>query len=196
MPASTKAELRDAIKRESRIKTGSTLDPLVDSIVRDILTDYCNLARYHELLKEGEVIPLVKGQQSYALPVDFGNMSVVRYGRGTSPSAFRVVDPQPESVAQSFSGGLPRFYRLVSGSRISFWPYTNIEVQDQLVIDYYIDPNSVFALETDVFPIPRLESAVKKDAIARIQRFHSDMPGAQMTDVDGRASFNAADGAS
>lgn len=199
---STKAELREKIKRESRIKTGATLDALVDDIVADILTDYCNLARYYELLKEGDeaaAITLVDHQQGYELPDDFNHLAAVRYARGpvsaTVPGVYHVIIEQTDQIAQTYRGGYPRFYRLVAGNKISFWPYYDISLNDSLLIDYYIDPNSIYVDDADEFPVKRLEGAVKKDAIARIQRFHSDGQGAQMTNADSAASYNAARGA-
>lgn len=192
---STKLQLREAIKREGRIKAGANLDALVDDIVADILRDYCNLTRQWELLKEGVVIPLVAGQQSYSLPADFMNMGVLRYGRGPNPSGYRVIDLQTENVSQTSTHGWPRFYRMIRGPKISFWPYANIVVADVLLLDYYIDPASIYVADGDEFPVAALESAVKKDAIARVQRFHSSLPEAQMTDRDSAASFNASNAA-
>lgn len=191
---STKTQLREAIKREARIKSGANLNTLVDDIVADIMRDYCNLARYYELLKEEVAIVLVAHQQSYSLPADFHHIAMLKYGRGPIPHPYRVIEPQPESVRQTSRSGYPRFYRLVSQSKISFWPYYEIAVADELLLDYYVDPASLYLLDADPFPVPRLESAVKKDAIARIQRFSAATAEAQLTDADSRGSFNAADG--
>lgn len=195
MPASTKAQLRAAIKREARVLTNANLDALIDEIVADILRDYCNLTRQWELLKEGVAITLVDGQQSYDLPADFNNLGVLRYGRGPAPHKYRVIELQPESVSQTFGRGYPRFYRLVSGRKISFWPYDAVLATDELLLDYYIDPLSIYVDEGDLFPVEALESAVKKDAISRVQRFHASTQEAQMTDADGQASFNASNAA-
>ena len=195
----TKLELRTAIKQEARIQSAANLDTLVDGIVADLLTDYCNKARFYELLKEGVPITLVAAQQSYALPVDYQNLDQVRYGVGPLPQNFRVVDMQPPTVKQTYSitgSGWPRFYRLTSGPKISFYPYGAILATDVLTIDYFILPMSIYTTDSSPFPVPRLESAVKKDAIARIQRFHSANQEAQMTDADGNASFVAGQGAS
>lgn len=193
---STKLQLRSAIKREARIKTATNLDTMIDDIVTDIMRDYCNKTRYWELLSEGVVIALVGAQQAYALPADYQNMSTVRYGRGPNPTTFRAVSPQPETVKQTWSGGFPRFYRLVRGPKISFWPFADIVVADQLKIDYYIDPASVYILDSDAFPVPRLESAVKKDAIARVQRFYAANTDSEMTDKDSAESYIAGESAS
>lgn len=192
----TKAQLRTAIKREARVKSATNLDGLIDDIIADILRDYCNKSRYWETLIEGATITLIAAQQSYSLPEGFINLAAVRYGRGPSPTAFRTIHSQPESVNQTYDGGYPKYYRLVAGPKISFWPFGVIIPADQLIIDYYVDPNTLFTEESDEFPIPRLESAVKKDAIARVQRFSSSLPEAQMTDADANASFIAGESAS
>lgn len=188
---STKVQLREDIKRESRIKSGVNLDSLVDKIVIEIMDDYGNLARYGELLQVGTVITLVAAQQAYSLPANFQNLAVVRYGRGPNPTTFRNVLVQTPTVAQTWSGGIPKFYRIVAGSKISLWPYADVVVVDQLLIDYYIKPSSLFVLDGDEFPVPRLQSAVKKAAISRMQRFYSAAAESQLTDADADASFIA-----
>lgn len=193
---STKLQLRSAIKREARVKNATNLDALIDDIVADIMRDYCNKTRYYELLVEGAAITLVTAQQAYSLPADYQNLAVVRYGRGPNPTIFREVTMQAVTVKQTWSSGYPRFYRLIRGPKISFWPFDNIVVADQLKIDYYIDPASIYVVDGDAFPVPRLESAVKKDAIARVQRFYAANTEVQMTDRDSAGSYTASESAS
>lgn len=192
---STKAQLRDAIKRESRIITNANLDTLVDDIVADIMRDFCNLARYHELLLEYVPITLVTGQQVYAFPNDYQNLAVVRYGVGSAPTSFKELILQTDAVKRTFSQGYPLFYKLTKAG-ISLFPFGRIVDTDTCSIDYYQDPATLYTLDSSPFPIPRLESAVKKSAIARVQRFHSADNEATMTKGDGNTSFVAADGAS
>lgn len=193
---STKAQLRATIKRESRILANANLDQLVDDIVADIMRDYCNLARYHELLLERVPITLVDGQQAYALPADYQNLAVVRYGVGPStPAGYKELKEQTPTIRQTYSQGTPLFYRLVA-TGISLFPFGRVLATDTLSIDYYVDPASLYTDEGSPFPIPRLEGAVKKAAIARIQRFHSSDTEAQMTSGDSGGSFNASNAAS
>lgn len=192
---STKLQLRTAIKREARIKSATNLDQLVDDIVADLMRDYCNKGRYYELLQENVAITLIAAQQAYSLPADYQNLEVVRYGVGPNPTAFRILDPQPMSVKQTWSCGYPSFYRLV-GTKLSLFPYSAIAIQDQLLIDYYVDPASLYTSDGAEFPVSRLESAIKKDAIARVQRFHAADQDAQLTDADSHASYIAAQSAS
>lgn len=196
----TLAELREACKREARIKSSTNLDDLVDQIIIEILRDYTNKARYGELLTIDSPITLVDAQATYALPADYQNLSDVRFARGpisaNHPGAFRGLLIQSEGINRVFRDGFPKYYRLVAGPNISLWPYGTILSTDALRIDYYIDPISVFEDDADEFPVPRLESAVKKDTIARLQRFYADTQGSQMTDADGRASYVAGRGGS
>lgn len=191
----TKAQLRTAIKREARILANSDLDTLVDDIVVDILRDLCNLARYHELFVEGAVVTLVAAQQEYSLPNDYQHMGILRFGRGPNPTTFRDLKLQTGAVKQTWNVGYPLFYRLIRGNKISIYPYINLLTTDQLLLDYYIDPLSIFDAEDDDFPVPRLEGAVKKQAIARVQRFSSSLPEAQASTQDASGSINAANAA-
>lgn len=192
----TKAQLRTAIKREARINASANLDSMIDDIIRDVLTDACNKERYYELLKEGVAIVLVASQQSYDLPADFMHLESVRFARGpislpNIPGVWRAIVAQPSSVRQTYSGGFPRYFRLV-GNKISFFPYGHLLAVDALSLDYYSNPMIIFADDDDPFPIPRLESMVKKEVISRVQRFHSALPEAQLTGTDAADSFRAA----
>lgn len=193
---STKADLRTLIKREARIKTGTDLDILIDSIMLEILYDYCNLTRFNELLVPGAVITLVDGQAAYDLPEDCQNVAELHFSQTSTSSTFLSLPVEPASIRHTYAGGFPRFYRRITGRQISLWPYTSILSTNVLLIDYYLDPRTIFVDDDDDFPIPRLEAAVKKDTIARIQRFHSSLPEAKMMDADGAASFNASQGSS
>lgn len=191
---STLATLRTLIKQEARIKTGTNLDDMVNAIIAEVLIDYCNLQRFYELFKENVAITLVTGQQEYSLPSDFQNLSALRYAVGTTPCIFQQLKLQQPIIKQTFAQGLPLYYRMISGPGISLWPYNCIQATDTLLLDYYINPTSIFSSDGDNFPIPRLESAVKKDVIARIQRFSSALPEAQMTVSDGQQSYTSATG--
>lgn len=188
---STKAQLRDVIKREARIKSAANLDTLVDDIVADIMRDHCNKIQYAELLKTDVVVTLVNSQQNYDLPTDFQNFDQLRYGRTSTPSIYRVLKPFNPNVKRSYAQGYPFFYRRV-GSQILLWPYQAIMDTDQLLLDYYVHPASLYTTEDSVFPVDRLESVVKKEAIARLQRFMSDDQGATITKSDSNNSFVAA----
>jgi len=192
----TKAQLRTAIKLEARIKSSTNLDTMVDNIVEDILTDLCNKARYHELLQENEALTLVDAQGAYALPADYQNLEIVRYGIGPDATVFSQLLLKTDVVQQRSSRGRPRFYKFVAGPKISVFPYDDLLATDSLLIDYYVTPMSLYTTEGSAFPVPRLESAVKKSAIARVQRFSAATTESQMSERDGDSSFVAGQGAS
>lgn len=190
---STKAELRDLVLRESRIKNSTTqMNDLVDRIIEEILTDYCNKSRYQELLQIDVSITLVAATGTYSLPADVQNLVGVRYGRGPNATYFQDVLPKPETVHRSRNVGWPRYF-ILAGNNLMVFPYGDVLDTDTMNISYYANPVSLFNDDTDEFPIPKLESAVKKDAIARVQRFHSSNQDAQLTDADSQASFIAAE---
>lgn len=192
----TKAQLRTAIKREARVSANTNLDSLIDSIVEDILRDYCNKSRYSEVLLKDVPITLVASTSNYALPVGFQNLKSVRFGIGPTALRYYPLREATENVSRFSNYGYPMYFERIAGPGIFIYPGDSIRTTDTLQIDYYADPVSLYSLETDVFPIPRLESAVKKDAIARVQRFHSANNDSQLTDGDSKGSFIAAESAS
>lgn len=191
----TRLQLITAIKQEARIKSGTNLDGYVGTVMDEILTDHCNKTRYSELLKLDEPITLVAGQQSYDLPTDYQNFSAFRYGQSATPSAFRVLPPIPATVKKTSSRGLPMYHQIVQGRKVSLWPYADVQAIDTLLVDYYVDPLSVFSADGDEFPVAKLQSTVKKETIARVQRFHASLPEAQAMAQDAQSSFNATQGA-
>ncbi len=186
---STKAQLRTQIKQEARIKTGTNLDTLVDAIVADILRDLGNSTRHPELLIIDEELTAVDATATYALPADFQNLLAVRYGIGPNATYFRTLTEQLQRVNQSNAIGYPKWYRITSGLSLTFFPYENILATDSIFIDYYCDPNGLYILESAPFPVPRLESTVKKKAIARLQRFHASNQESQLMRQDAQDSF-------
>lgn len=192
----TKAQLRDQIKQESRIKSGINLDPMVDVIVEEVMRDHCNKARYHELLVVNGVIAIVDGQQDYSLPANYQNLKDLRYGRGTSASVFRVLKEKPALIRKTSARGLPLYYEFIAGNKVSLWPYLDVLAVDSLIIDYYSDPVAFYIAEDDTFPVARLQSVVKKEVIARVQRYHSSVNEAQLMQQDAASSFTAAQSSS
>lgn len=192
----TKAQLRTAIKREARINSSTNLDPLVDDIVADLMTDFCNKTRYHELLLENVPIVLIAATGAHSLPANFQNLACVRYGVGPSAQTFHELHKQTDVIHRQSISGYPKFYRFVAGSKISMFPFDRVLATDSLLIDYYVDPATLYTAENSPFPVPRLETAVKKAAIARVQRFSASTTESQMTERDGDSSFIAGEGGS
>ena len=286
---STKAQLRTAIKREARINSSTNLDSMVDDIVADLMRDFCNKTRYHELLvmdfdisttlvttatwnntgvgSVGLVTLTVPGQYwnstrdgqtvrfagivtggydslgtyllkvisstaanvtingvtpvainppttssglvtitgtagtagLYTLPTDFQNLSELRYatastGQDLNSLYYRTLIAKTDVVKRFSVVGYPMFYRLIAASKVNIFPSSLITSTDFLKLDYYIDPATLYTTDASEFPIPRLEGAVKKAAIARVQRFSGAIAETQLTDKDADASFTASEG--
>lgn len=194
----TRAQLRTAIKTESRIFKSTDLDGFVDSVVDDILTDACNKVRYFELFVPDVTIILVDATGQYSLPTDFQNIKELRYGVGplplnaTTPNKFATLQIPNDNVRRTYTQGVPFFYFLSGANKVNVFPFRDLKSTDTLLVSYYKDPLSVFAVDGDVFPIPRILPMVKKMAIARVQRFHNADQPATMTQQDSNNSFVSA----
>lgn len=197
----TRANLILAIKRESRVKNSTDLDTMISEILDDITVDYCNRSQCYELRLVDQPVTLIAGVGQYTLPVDFASIGLVRYSPQTLPNnlpylyAWRELTPMTDVTKRTFTGGLPLNYFL-SGNKINLFPYAGVLVTDSLFLDYFIKPLSIFTLDADEFPVPRLEATVKKEVIMRIDKFHADLQGAQMDSQDAKSSFGASEAVS
>lgn len=191
----TRLQLITAIKREARIKNSTNLDTMVGEILNDVLVDYCNKTFYWELMKTDTAITAIAATGQYSLPADFQNLKQVRYGVGASPVTMRQLLPQYDTIRRTSTYGLPMYFYLSSGSKLNVFPYSTIAVGDTILIDYYINPTTNFTADGDNFPVPRIEAAVKKEVIARLERFHNDNQGDQSTRSDATQSFVASQSA-
>lgn len=188
----TKAQFRERVKLEGRVKTSTNLDGLIDSLAMEILTDYTNKARYPELLVTDAELTLVDEQSIYALPDDYQTMAELRYGVGPTPVSFYKLDERGSYNSRRSYHGYPRFY-FRSSEGIHLQPYLQIRTTDQLFLSYYRLPTAIWTEETDPFPVPRLETTILKEVISRIQRFHGSMPEAGAMAADAQNSFIAAE---
>jgi hypothetical protein len=187
----TKSELREIIKEEARIPASTTLDSLIDSIVLDVLDDYCLKSRYQELLVLDSTIVPVSGQAAYSLPVDYQNIDKLRYAPNGSTIYWEVKAPNPNFRRRN-NVGYPNWY-VLAADQITLYPSRLILTTDSIKLDYYKSPIGLFQLSTDPFPVPRIESAVRADALARISRFHQDPQSEASFNQGGAKSFIAAE---
>lgn len=189
----TLAELRSVIKTEARVKTGTNLDAFITDVIQELLRDYGNRARYREMLAIDEPITLVDEQAQYALPADFQHLHNVRYSiEGT---VFRPLYPFNEGQLRINEAGHPRYFELFEGG-IMFYPAREIRASNTLYLSYYRDPAAVYTTEDAVFPIPRLEPAVKKATIARVVRYMQQLPESDRVATDAERSVVSAQGGS
>lgn len=188
----TKVQFRERVKLEARVKTGTNLDSLIDSLATEIMDDYSMKSRYPELLEIDTEITLVDEQSTYALPDDYQNLLEIRYGIGPTPINYSTLKERGTYINRRHSEGYPRHY-LISSAGISVFPYMELRDTDSLLISYYKKPSSLFVDDADEFPLPRIENAILKEVLSRIQRFHGSMPEAQMMKQDAQASFIASE---
>ncbi len=188
---STRTQLIAAIKREARISNSTNLDPMVDDILNDVTRDYCNRAFNFELLQTNQAITPIAATGSYALPAGFFGLKEIRYGIGAVPTSMRQLKLRTPVVRRMGNTGYPFFYYLSAGPNLNIFPYSAIVSTDTLQIDYYVDPITLFTSGSANFPVPRLEAAVKKEVIMRLDKFHAEDQEAQMGSQDAASSFNA-----
>ena len=191
----TRTQLIDAIKREARVKNSTDLDTMIGEILDGILSDYCLKADYYEMLKTDITVTTIAATGQYALPADFQKIKEIRFAIGSSPVNWLQLLPRTDTVRRTYSAGRPYFYFMSTGNKINIFPYDGILTTDQLKIDYYILPSSVFSTSGHEFPIARIQEAVKKETVARIERYHNDNQGDQLTSQDATTSFVAAQSA-
>lgn len=178
MPTSvtpTLAALRILIKKEGRVEGSDNLDTFIDGVVNELLCDYAQKNRYFELLVTNEVIPTLLNTGTYDLPDDFMAMRLVRYKQGSSNYIY-TLNPRPEYI-ETPRGSRPKWYEVV-GSSISIFASDDIPVNDSLLIDYYKFPQTL--VSASVFPIPKLVTPVKLEAIRRVLIFNSKLQEAQI----------------
>lgn len=186
----TKAEFRERVKIEGRVKSATNLDGYIDSLVREILDDYANKTRYSELLVLDEPVTLVDEQATYPLPADYQNIFELRFGVGPDSQVHHNLSLLNGNVHRRSSHGYPRHY-LLSSVGITLHPYREISTDDTLLLSYYRKPSSLFQDDADEFPVSRIENAVLKEVLSRIQRYHNSLSEAQLMKGDAQQSFVA-----
>lgn len=201
----TRAQLREYIKTEARVKVSTNLDDYINGLMLEILRDYCNKSRYYELYVVDVNVTLVAQTGVIALPSNFNvlDKTAIRYTIGPatpSPnsSRFRTLYEKTDVVRRTSNNGYPLYFQLVSAGTppspgLLIFPFNNIQATDQLVVSYWQDPVAIFNNDADNFPIPRLMSTIKKAAISRVQRYSQSLEEAQVMDQDATGSFTAAE---
>jgi len=185
---STKAQLRAAIKLEARVKVASNLDTMIDTLMAEILTDYGNRALYREVLTLNSPLTLVDAQADYALPANFQHLSQARFSvQGTT---FYPVIEFNQGQNRISTVGFPRYYAL-SAAGITLFPSSLIVTSNTFFLDYYRDPASLFVADGDNFPIPRLESTIKKAVMARLVKYMQNFKELPSAKADESDSFTA-----
>jgi hypothetical protein len=187
-----KSDFRDAVKLESRIAVSDDLDTLIDNVVADILTDIGNKARFHEVYFPDSPIALTDAIGTYNLPAGYQNLNVLdvrfRVGPGVTDS-YRVLKEMTPVIMRTANRGLPFYFFLSSGLQINLFPFESILATHTFFVSFYKNPSDLFLIDSDPFPIPRLEGTVKKEAIARVARYHEALQLGQVMSQDASSSL-------
>lgn len=182
MPTSvtpTLVELRDLIKKESRVSGADNLDSFIDALINELLCDFAQKNRYFELLTMNEVVLTVLNTGTYDLPDDFVAMRLVRYKQTNSNYTF-TLNKRPEYI-ETARGRRPRWYD-ISGNFITVFPNDDVPAGDSLLLDYYKFPQTLVG--NSVFPIPKLVAPVKLEAIRRTLIYNQQLQEAQILKGD------------
>lgn len=177
--APTLLQLRDLVKKEARVDGADNLDPWIDALINELLCNYAANNRYFELLTINSAIPTLLNTGTYALPTDFVAMRLVRY-REQNNGYTRTLNPRSQYI-ETANGQRPRWYD-IAGNSIIIFNSDVVPAGDSLLIDYYKYPQTLVA--ASVFPIPKLVTPVKLEAIRRTLIYNQQLQAAQILKGD------------
>jgi len=184
MPTSvtpTLVELRELVKIEARIKGSDNLDTWIDALINELLCNYAANNRYFELLRTNVPIPTTLNNGAYSLPQDFIALRLLRYKQNGTGYTY-TINPRSTYI-ETARGRRPRWYDVV-GETISIFPFDDVPVNDTLLLDYWSYPQTLTA--TSTFPIPKLVTPVKLEAIRRALIYNQQLQEAQILKGDAK----------
>lgn len=182
MPTSVKptlTELRDLIKIEARVKGSDNLDPWIDALVNELLCNYAQNNRYFEFLQTNQPVTTTLNNGLYPLPDDFIAMRLVRY-KQTPRGYTYTLNPRPQYI-ETARGMRPKWYDVV-GTNIDIFPADDVPANDTLLLDYWSFPQTLTG--PDVFPVPKLVTPVKLEAVRRTMLYNNNLQAAQLLKQD------------
>ena len=171
--APTLAQLRELIKKEARVKGSDNLDTFIDGLVNELLCNFAAKNRPFEFLITNFPVTTTLNNGTYVLPDDFAMMRMIRYKQ--NPTGYIYTLHKRPDFIETARGRRPRYYDLAGNSVILF-PDEDIPANDLLLVDYYAYPQTL--TNASVFPIPRLVTPVKLEAIRRVLIFNQDLQAA------------------
>ena len=175
----TLSQLRELVKIEARVKGANNLDTWIDTLINELLANYCANNRYFEFLTLNEAIYTTLNNGQYDLPDNFLAMRLVRY-KEQNTNYIRVLNHRPEYI-ETAHGRRPRWYD-VAGNSIVIFNADDVPANDTLLIDYYRYPQVL--APPDAFPIPKLVTPVKLEAIRRTLIYNQQLQEAAMIKTD------------
>jgi len=182
MPTSvtpTLASLRNLVKIEARVSGAGNLDTWINALINELLCNYAANNRYFELLSINVIVPTVLNTGAYPLPADFVALRLIRYQeQGTG--YIRTLNPRPQFI-ETARGRRPRWYD-VAGDQLVIFNSDDVPANDSLLLDYYRYPATL--TDADVFPIPKLVTPVKLEAVRRTLIYNQQLQAAQILKTD------------
>lgn len=170
----TKTQLRDSIKREARQQSTNDLDTMIYEIIDDVVSDVFSKERCYELRVIGAGTAMTNATATISLPNDFQHVDEVRFSTDNGVTAPRLFPKNDNS--QNTQVGTPKWWQIV-GSALYVFPYSGVTTSHKIYLDYFKVPT--FAADSDVFPVFRLQSAVKKEVIQRLLEYINSMDRAK-----------------
>lgn len=180
----TKTQLRAAIKREARIASTTDLDDMIYEIIDDVVADTFYKERCYELRVIGTGTAMANATATIALPADFQHVDEVRVSTDSGVT-FTHLEPKNDFVYNKLTG-TPLFWQIV-GVTLYCFPYSLVTTSYKIYLDYFKTPT--FAVDADVFPVFRLQAAVKKEVIARLLEYHNNIEQAKRMLESAAGSF-------
>lgn len=175
----TLATLRNLIKIEARVSGANDLDTFIDALVNELLANYAQKGRYFEFLLTNQPVTTTLNNGTYALPDDFIAMRLIRYQQEVTQYVY-TLNPRPQFI-DTARGLRPKWYDLV-GATIEIFPSDDVPAGDTLLLDYWSFPQTLTS--NSVFPVPKLLTPVKLEAVRRTLIYNNQLQAAQILKGD------------
>lgn len=163
---------RAAVKRESRLESGTDFDTLILDIANELQYQLCLKNRFGELfVADSEVSIVADGDSTITIPANLLVLekdSVYFYRdnlkRPLTPATY------PQDRIKYSTIGSPAMHALV-GRTMYFWPFDQTLTTDKIVLSYYKEPTA-FVNDASTFDVPTIQPQLKLLVIARLAVYH------------------------
>lgn len=167
----TNGRLYDFIRFEAKIPGSNSVVGFIRETVIEVLRDLTAIDFYQELHNFGAIVTSVGvGQTSFAFPSGVQHVvpeSVMFLPAGDVTKSQQLFE---SDLWNFLNAGSPRRFR-TSSNALLIYPYSDVAIGDVIKFDYYQYLQTGDLVDTDEFPIPKLEGVVKKAVIARLIRW-------------------------
>lgn len=172
--AKTFLEIIDSIKGECRVAASTDLDDWIKDVINQEYVDLCANADFDELLVPEATVTITSDAQSqYDLPVDLRKLLGVEFASDADDPYWRPLIAR-NARTRSYTHGTPEWY-YKAGNKLNIFPASLIVTDHVLRISYYKKPTALVD-DTDVMEVEKLETPLIKKVVARVLRYHKDLP--------------------